>query len=87
LAERGEAPANFRTPAQLTEQDLNQADLIIMLDDNEHRPYVQQRYPTWEDQVVYWRIADLWAGLTAEQALSRIDSMVDQLIAELRSQA
>lgn len=83
LRELGFAPESFREPTQLTEADLHQADLIVMLDEGEHRPYLQKGFPDWESRVTYWQVADLW-GLTPEQALSLIDQEVGQLIAQLK---
>ncbi len=86
LREQGEAPASFRNPLSLRESDLEQATLVVMLDEDEHRPYMQTRFPEWEQRVRYWRVADLW-GLTPDQALSKIDAKVEALIAELTTQS
>lgn len=85
LREQGEAPAIFRNPVRLTTADLDQATLVVMLDEDEHRPYMQERFPSWEQNVRYWRVTDLW-GLTPDQALGMIDREVEALIAELSSQ-
>jgi protein-tyrosine phosphatase len=83
LREQGEAPDTFREPIRLTEFDLEQATLVIMLDETEHRPYMQERFPMWEERVRYWRVADLWA-YTPEQALGLIDHEINHLLAELQ---
>ncbi|MDZ4718970.1 MAG: low molecular weight phosphatase family protein [Roseiflexaceae bacterium] len=83
LRERGIAPEQFREPLQLTEADLEQADLVVMLDENEHRPYLQNGFAVWEQRVTYWQVADLLWGFTPDQALSLIDQEVAQLIKEL----
>jgi protein-tyrosine phosphatase len=83
LHQHGIAPESFREPIQLTEADLEQADLVIMLDEHEHRPYLQQGFPAWEQRVIYWHVADLAWGFTPDQALSMIDAEVEQLIAGL----
>lgn len=82
LQSLGIAPAAFRDPIRLREADLEQAQLVVMLDEQEHRPYMQDRFPAWEERVTYWRVADLW-GLTVDQALGLIDQEVDRLIDQL----
>ncbi|GAB4124538.1 MAG: low molecular weight phosphatase family protein [Roseiflexaceae bacterium] len=83
LAAAGMAPPQFRDPIRINQADLEQANLIIMLDEQEHRPYMHERFPDWENRVRYWQIADLWA-MTTDQALSAIDREVQQLWAELQ---
>jgi protein-tyrosine phosphatase len=85
LQRLGIAPESFRDPQRISEGDLERADLVVMLDEQEHRPYMQDRFPAWDARVTYWRVADLW-GLTVDEALSLIDQEVDQLIAQLARQ-
>jgi protein-tyrosine phosphatase len=63
--------------------DFQAADLIIALDEEEHRPMMQVRFPDWENRIIYWLVHDLhlWAS---ETALAAIDSQVNQLVKELR---
>jgi protein-tyrosine phosphatase len=86
LREAGHAPEAFREPLRLAESDLTQAALVVILDEDEHRPYMQATFPNWEQQVRYWRVADLW-GLTTDQALSLIDHEIDILIQELAARS
>jgi protein-tyrosine phosphatase len=83
LASGGLAIETHRDPIRLVEADLEQADLIVMLDEDEHRHYIEASFPGWIDRVVYWRIADLW-GMTIDEALAAIEQKVDALIEELR---
>jgi protein-tyrosine phosphatase len=48
-----------RYPLQVQEQELQQADLIIALQEAEHRPYLRDRYPAWVEAVEYWHVRDL----------------------------
>jgi protein-tyrosine phosphatase len=48
-----------RHPVQLREADLARADLVIALNEAEHRPLLQERFPGWDERVEYWDIADL----------------------------
>jgi len=47
-----------RFPLQVEERDLQAADHIIALQEAEHRPYLQERYPTWVNKVEYWHVRD-----------------------------
>ncbi len=49
----------IRYPVQLTQADLQTSKRIIALHEPEHRPLMQQRFPTWADQISYWHIPDL----------------------------
>jgi len=73
---------DFRYPLQLEEADLSQADRIVVLDEVEHRPYLEERYPEWADQVEYWNVPDRDQTPVGE-ALARIEDNVLQLISEI----
>jgi protein-tyrosine phosphatase len=47
-----------RFPLQVEERDLQAADHIIALQEAEHKPYLQERYPTWINRIEYWHIRD-----------------------------
>ena len=72
-----------RFPMSVSLADFQTADLIVALDEEEHRPMVRERFPEWENQIVYWLVhdLDLW---TAETALAAIESHVSRLAKELR---
>ena len=60
LAARGVAvPAGERGPRQATAADFAGADRIVALDEVEHRPLVEERFPAWAAAVEYWDIHDL----------------------------
>ena len=73
---------DLRFPIQLREQDLKQADLIVALDEQEHRPYMQRQFPDWENKIQYWHVHDLHVS-TADDALpvaeQEIRAMVERL--------
>jgi protein-tyrosine phosphatase len=73
---------DFRFPLQLEEQDLRQADLIIALDEQEHRPYMQQRFPDWADRIEYWHVHDLYT-CSADEALPIAEREVRALVERL----
>lgn len=83
LEERGiELRHTGPTRVSLCEEDLHGADLIVALDETEHRPMVSTRFPQWEDRFRFWAVAD--APLTApEDALPAIERLVLELLREL----
>jgi protein-tyrosine phosphatase len=72
-----------RFPIRVEERDFLAADLIIALDEQEHRPMLQQLYPHWVDRMIYWNVPDLWAA-TPHAALSAIERHVTALIEKLK---
>jgi protein-tyrosine phosphatase len=71
-----------RFPKAATDVDFRAADLIIALDEDEHRPMMRERFPAWEKEIDYWLVHDLdqWE---AEMALSLIEREVRQLVNQL----
>src|SRR5712672_1613146 len=45
---------NHRRPIQVQIQDFERADLVIALDEQEHRPYMQRWFLDWTDRIQYW---------------------------------
>ena len=69
-----------RFPLQVEERDLQAADHIIALQEAEHRPYLQERYPTWVNKVEYWHVRD-GMPTPAYNPLHEITRDVQRLIA------
>ena len=69
-------------PMQVQEADLHCAKIIIALQEAEHRPYLQARYPAWVDRVEYWHVRD-GVPTPAYDPLQEIRRAVQQLIARL----
>ena len=73
------------TPAgrvQLSEADLQKADLIIAMSDLEHRPMLSRMFPLWYEKIVYWQVMDIPDSLP-EVALPAIELLVNELVIEL----
>ena len=86
LLNRGVAVGNnHRSPIQLEIQDLEQADLVIALDEEEHRPYMERWFPDWADRIEYWHVGDLHIT-AADEALPVADLEVRALVQRLSSQ-
>jgi len=71
-----------RYPMQAQEDDLQGAEIIIALQEAEHRPYLSARYPAWVDRVEYWHVRD-GMPTPAYDPLQEISRAVQQLIARL----
>jgi protein-tyrosine phosphatase len=86
LAECGlKVNIDAREPCQLQQLDLEQSDLIIALDESEHRELLVTRFPGWENRVTYWHIHDL-GGTRPAIALFEMKKAVKMLIENLAMQ-
>jgi protein-tyrosine-phosphatase len=87
LAARGIlAPQPARRPRQARPADLAAAHRVVALKEAEHRRFLAERLPGWEDQVEYWHIHDLDVASPGE-ALARLEDRVRRLIDEIAAQA
>lgn len=79
LQQRGLAiPSAIRAPLMLQEVDLERATYVIALNEPEHRPLMQQRFPVWVDRITYWQIPDVNV-LAADLAFDLIEREVTAL--------
>lgn len=84
LEQRGVPVGALRLPRDLTATDLESASRVILLDEPEHRPMMQQRFPDWEDRVTYWKVLDVPPSEDFHP-MDAIDPLVVQLVNELSS--
>ena len=70
---------------QLTENDLESADLRIALDRAEHLDMMEQQFPNWTQRVEYWDVPDMPAALP-ETALPSIESQIFHLLDRLANE-
>ncbi|QOV90283.1 arsenate-mycothiol transferase ArsC [Humisphaera borealis] len=83
MSSRGlECTSTARLPIGCQTTDLMSADKVIALKEAEHRPYLRQKFPDWEDRVTYWHVHDLDKSGPAE-ALALIERRVIELVEEL----
>ena len=75
-------PEPLRLPMDLQGDDLNTATLTIAVNDIEHRPLMEARFPEWAERVRYWRIYDVDVT-AAETGLAAIEEGVQALLSEL----
>jgi protein-tyrosine phosphatase len=74
--------SNHRSPIQVEPQDFERADLVIALDEQEHRPYMKRWFPDWADWIEYWQVGDLHIT-AADEALSLAEREVGALVERL----
>lgn len=72
-------PSVIRPPRLFTQEEVRQADIIIALNEDEHRPMVERLLPDVGQRIVYWQIPDV-EYLPPEQAFPLIERQVDELI-------
>ena len=80
------------TALQLTEVHLEDADVIIALEEEEHHPIMEDLFPDWADKIEYWdvpdkRVVDPGVALPAveEYVLELVDSLDGQTKTGARS--
>lgn len=71
-----------RFPVQLSEADLENADLIVAVKQAEHHPMMLAQFPEWADKIQYWNVDDMDCA-TADEALSLCESCVNFLVYRL----
>jgi protein-tyrosine phosphatase len=71
-----------RFPVQLSEADLENADLIVALKKSEHYAMMVEQFPAWADRITYWQIDDIDCA-TADEALPICESCVTSLVETL----
>ncbi len=70
-----------RLPVQVAADDLEAADRIVALKQDEHLPLLEERFPEWADKVEFWHVDD------APGVLPQIEHEVMSLVARLRRPA
>lgn len=75
-------PDDERFPLPASEPDFQAATRIIALDELEHRPLMNERFPHWADTIEYWLVHDI-DKTSALVALGQIEKNLLQLIEQL----
>ncbi|BAY29764.1 protein tyrosine phosphatase [Nostoc carneum NIES-2107] len=75
-------PDNERFPLAASELDFQSATKIIALDEFEHRPLMNERFPQWVDAIEYWLVHDI-DKTSPSEALLQIEKNLLQLIEQL----
>jgi protein-tyrosine phosphatase len=77
-----ESTAVQRWPIAVQENDFQAAQRIIALQEAEHRPYLRNTYPAWEDTVEYWHVHDM-VPTPAYNPLQEIEQATRRFITQL----
>jgi protein-tyrosine phosphatase len=77
-------PENLGSPKNLGTLDLHSADIVIALDEDEHRPFVKEHFHNWEHKFNFWQIKDIQFELPAS-ALEKLKDRVEELAASIQS--
>jgi protein-tyrosine phosphatase len=77
-------PIPARFPVACTEQDLEDANLVIAMKEAEHRPLMETRFSAWANRVVYWHVHDLDVVTDFSETAALVDVLIDRLIDEIR---
>jgi protein-tyrosine phosphatase len=72
----------LRFPLGLGESDLAGASHIVAVDQDEHLPLLERKFPSWVDRVEFWNVHDMHLTLPSE-AFAEIDQDVLRLIERL----
>ncbi len=75
-------PEPLRLPMDLQEDDLRAATVTVAVNEIEHRPLMEARFPDWTERVRYWRIFDVDVT-AADTGLAAIEEAVQALLTEL----
>lgn len=75
-------PHNLPAPRQAQAQDFAAAQRIVALYEPEHRPLVEERFPSYANRVSYWQapdVGELPASLGMAYIASRVQALLDEL--------
>lgn len=75
-----------RPPIQIQESDLQEASIVIAIDEWEHRPMIEKQFPQWVDRIQYWQVADIH-DLDPEVALFALESRVRNLLEQIKDES
>ena len=66
-----------RLPVEVTIDELEKANVVIALSQDEHSPLLQERFPAYAERVEFWHVAD------APEAVALIERKIMDLMARL----
>jgi protein-tyrosine phosphatase len=75
----------YRFPIKLKPHELAQVDYIILMDELEHRPMMEEYYPEWIPQVDFWQIRDVQFE-SPDNALPKLISQMEHFVMQLQAE-
>ena len=82
LETRGVCAEVIRFPLQVQVNELVSADLVIALNETEHRSLLDERFVSWSERVEYWKVEDI-GHTPADTAMAEIEEQTKKLILRL----
>ncbi len=76
-------PDPLRFPQPLLAEDFEVARIAIALDEKEHRPMLNNDFPDWVNQTIFWSFPDVHLKPAAEilpRLKRRVESFFDEII-------
>ena len=74
----------IRYPIQLDQADFQEADMIIAMNEPEHRKLIQRRFSEWVDRITYWHVPDL-DQVGSDVAFPKIEQYITEQLQQLAS--
>ena len=78
-------PTQLAMPRQVSRPDVEQADVVVAVDADAHRPMVQELFPDLEAKIRFWRVKDLDEVDAVDDPITLLQQKIDQLIKALIS--
>ena len=83
LKQRGiNVASEERFPQSAIVEDFQNFDLIVAVDESEHRPLIKERFPEFIDSIEYWLIHDI-DKTSPQEALGELEKKIKELIKTL----
>ena len=83
LKQRGiNVASKERFPQSAIVEDFQNFDLIVAVDESEHRPLMKERFPEFIDSIEYWLIHDI-DKTSPQEALGELEKKIKELIKTL----
>jgi protein-tyrosine phosphatase len=73
----------LQMPHQLSESELMDADCVVAVDAETHRPMVQAQFPAWESRILFWDVKDLGEGDVGVDPITQLQHRVEELVDRL----
>ncbi|MGO8744900.1 MAG: low molecular weight phosphatase family protein [Thermoguttaceae bacterium] len=82
LTEMGIPFDGERFPMQLSQADLDNADLVVAVKKVEHHAMMRAQFPAWADRIEFWHVDDIDCA-TPDEALPECEACVRSLAGRL----
>ncbi|QNJ05617.1 low molecular weight protein-tyrosine phosphatase [Synechococcus sp. MEDNS5] len=73
-------PTQLAMPRQVSRDDVEQADVVVAVDADAHRPMVRELFPDLEAKIRFWSVKDLDEVVAGDDPIALLQHQVDQLI-------